>query len=60
MKSDIRSIDWRQHGLRIARLALRGSGWMLTHGGRLLQIGGETLSAIGNGIRPKSKPEQQG
>jgi hypothetical protein len=60
MKRGIRSIDWRRHGLTIARQVLRGGGWMLTHGGRLLQNGGETLSTIGDTIRPKSKPYQRG
>ena len=60
MNRGMRSIDWRWHGLTIARQALRGGGWMLTHGGRLLQNGGETLTAMGEAIRPKSKPEQRG
>ena len=59
MNRRIRNVDWRGHGLTIARLALLGGGWMLTHGGQMLQNGGETLSAIGKAIRPKPKPEQR-
>jgi hypothetical protein len=54
MSRFLRSIDWQRHGLTIARLALRGSGWVLTHGGRLLERGGETLSDIAEMARAKS------
>lgn len=60
MTRGMRSIDWRRQGLTIARLALLGGGWILTHGGQLLQNSGEALSAIGKTIRPKPKPERRG
>jgi len=60
MNRGIRTVDWRRYGLTIARLALLGGGWMLTHAGQLLEKGGETLSAIGKTIRPKPKHERRG
>ncbi len=44
----------------VARVALRGSGWMLIRSGRLLQMGGKTLDAVGKTIRAKSKTGQSG
>ena len=41
MSRFLRSINWRRHGLSILRLALHCIGWLLTHGGRLLESGGE-------------------
>ena len=53
MNRGIRSIDWRRHGLAILRLSLHGTGWVLTHAGRLLESAGETLSDVAEMARTK-------
>ena len=60
MSRFLRSIDWRRHGLTVLRLALHGTGWAFIHAGRLLESGGDALSAIGNAIQPKPKTERRG
>jgi len=53
MSRFLRSVHWRRHGLTALRLALQGIAWLLTHGGRLLESGGETLSALADMARAK-------
>jgi hypothetical protein len=46
------SIDWRRVARGALGLSLRGTGWLLTHAGRLLRSGGEFIHALGHRLKP--------
>lgn len=46
------SVNWRGAVLATLRLSLHGAAWLLIHGGRLMQFGGEHLSAVCAALNP--------
>jgi hypothetical protein len=46
------SVDWRRTARATVGLSLRGTGWLLTHAGRLLRSGGEFVHALGHRLNP--------
>ncbi|MDR3405878.1 MAG: hypothetical protein P4L99_25560 [Chthoniobacter sp.] len=52
------SIDWRGAALAMLLLSLHGAAWLLSHGGRLMQCGGEHLRAVGAALNPAT-PERR-
>ena len=48
-----RHLDWRRVGLVSLRMALSLTGWLLSHGGQLLQRSGTALLCWAAALRPK-------
>ena len=48
-----RRIDWPRVGVTTLRIVLSLTGWLLTHGGQLLQRSGTALLGWAEGLRPK-------
>jgi len=48
-----RRIDWRRCGITTLRMALALTGWLLNHGGQLLQRSGTALLGWAATLRSK-------